>query len=213
MRPGLHAADGGELEGLARVGPVTAAAPAFGGPVPDQKAVTELVLRPPDDEVQGVLAHRQGFARPPADGEILGPEGRDVLAKGVGDGSVRAFADDAQLAVNLARRGDGVGGRERRLDVAFEPLIAEVLFDAGLFWVVEERIRESEGAPPGVEVERPLDRRGQPGWACFFLFVLLRGRVGRDALCGAAGRSEEGQRRKKTQRAALVMSAPQSSSP
>ena len=163
MRPRLDAANRRELERLARVRPVPAAASALCRPVVQQKPMTKAVPRPSDAEVQGVLAHLERFSRPPPDRKVFRPERRHVRAERFRHRTVGALADRAHLAVHLAGRGEGVGPRQRRLDVALEPLIAEVLGDAGFLGVVEQRIREPERAPSGIEVERPVDRPRQPG--------------------------------------------------
>src|SRR5262249_4733688 len=99
------AANRRELERLARVRPVAAAAAAFGRTVVEQEAVTEPVLRPPDDEIQRVLAYRfDRVSRSPSNREIFGPERRDVLAEGRGNRTIRPFADRTNLSVHFTRR-------------------------------------------------------------------------------------------------------------
>src|SRR5262245_34758271 len=104
MRAWMNAADRRQLEGLARVGPVAAPTSTFRGPVVQQESVPELVLVPANAEVERVFAKRQRFAGAPPDEHVFGAERRDVPPEAQGHRPVGPFTDDADLAVDLARR-------------------------------------------------------------------------------------------------------------
>ena len=73
VRARLESADRRELERLPRVGPVAAAAAAFGGAVVEQEAVPELVLRAADGEVDRVLADATATCPIASRRKVLGP--------------------------------------------------------------------------------------------------------------------------------------------
>ena len=173
----LEAADRGELERLARVGPVAAAAAAFRRAVAQQEAVTELVRRAADGEVEGVLADRRAIPRSPAD--VRDPRARTTRRPGrTRPAPSRRSARRPRSPCRRPRSTTpACSRRQRGLDVALEPLVAQVLVDAWLLRVVVERVGEAERAPAGVEVERPLDARRQAGRPLLGLVVRRLGRV------------------------------------
>jgi hypothetical protein len=161
VMPGLEPGNRRELKRLPRVGPIAAAAAAFGRAVVQQEAMAQGVLRAADGQIDGVLADAQRLSRSPADVQVLGLKRRDVFAELGWHGAIRALADSAQLAVHLRRRLQGVLARQGRLDVALEPLVAQVFVDARVLGIVVERVGEPERAPARIEVERPFDARRQ----------------------------------------------------
>src|SRR4051812_49181758 len=192
---GLEAHHSGDLPGLAGVGPEAAAAAPLPGAVPQQHAVADLVGRAPAVDLEQVLRLAQRGARAPPEVEVLDLERRGLLADDLRGGRAeRALADRAELPVELALT-RVVGHREGGLDVALQPVGAEVArrvrTDVGV-----EGVAEAEVAGAGVEVERPVERLRQPRGA---LLRLGRGggrrlRNRRLLLGGEADGTERGDR-------------------
>jgi hypothetical protein len=136
---GLEADDGGQLERLAGVRPVAAAAPAFGGAVVQQEAVPKPVLGAPERNVDEVLAGAERLARSESDVQVLHVVRRGVLPHQAGGGAVRPLPHHAQLPVELGVVGARVREADGGLDRPLQPVVVQTAGGLlGLGIVVQE---------------------------------------------------------------------------
>src|SRR6185436_6866783 len=133
--------------------PEAAPAAPFPRPVPEKESVPDRVRRAAHGEVEEVLGRPQGLARAPAQGEVFDLERRGLLSDQGRRRRVRALADGADLAVELAPA-EAEEARDRRLGVALRPVVAQIPRRIGPDIGVQG-VREAERAETDIEVERP----------------------------------------------------------